>query len=100
MKYNFEVNDRQIVVNNKYYAIGQLNKHLSYHFTICIISYFITIVNNFIKNIIYLFISIYYTNLYKSKYTSLLIAAPKYTILIPWYTNIKQRPIEISNWII
>ena len=69
MKYNFEVNDRQIVVNNKYYAIGQLNKHLSYHFTICIISYFITIVNNFIKNIIYLFISIYYINLYKSKYT-------------------------------
>ena len=63
MKYNFEVNDRQIVVNNKYYAIGQLNKHLSYHFTICIISYFITNVNNFIKNIIYLFISIYYINL-------------------------------------
>ena len=48
MKYNFEINDRQIVVNNKYYAIGQLNKHLSYHFTICIISYFITNVNNFI----------------------------------------------------
>ena len=59
MKYNFEINDRQIVVNNKYYAIGQLNKHLSYHFTICIISYFITNVNNFIINIIYLFISIY-----------------------------------------
>ena len=56
MKYNFEINDRQIVVNNKYYAIGQLNKHLSYHFTICIISYFITIVNNFIK---ILFICLY-----------------------------------------
>ena len=59
MKYNFEINDRQIVVNNKYYAIGQLNKHLSCHFTICIISYFITNVNNFIRNIIYLFILIY-----------------------------------------
>ena len=59
MKYNFEINDRQIVVNNKYYAIGQLNKHLSYHFTICIIAYFITNVNNFIRNIIYLFILIY-----------------------------------------
>ena len=82
MKYNFEINDRQIVVNNKYYAIGQLNKHLSYHFTICIISYFITNVNNFIRNIIYLFILIY-INLYKSKYTSLiLIAAPKYTTLM------------------
>ena len=59
MENNMAINDRQIVVNNKYYAIGQLNKHLSYHFTICIISYFITNVNNFIRNIIYLFILIY-----------------------------------------
>ena len=31
MKYNFEIKNRQIIVNNKYYGMEQLNNYFTYH---------------------------------------------------------------------